>query len=62
MPLSNPFFREVGSGPGVVCLHANASTSGQWRPLMETLFMALRRNASVLANATLTDGPLPTFK
>jgi len=31
------FFREMGSGPGVVCLHANASTSGQWRGLMEML-------------------------
>ncbi len=31
------YFREMGSGPGVVCLHANASTSGQWRTLMETL-------------------------
>lgn len=33
----DPFFREAGSGPGVVCLHANASTSTQWRPLMESL-------------------------
>lgn len=32
-----PFFREAGSGPGVVCLHANASTSGQWRALMDRL-------------------------
>jgi pimeloyl-ACP methyl ester carboxylesterase len=32
-----PFFREAGSGPGVVCLHANASTSGQWRELIERL-------------------------
>jgi len=31
------FFREAGSGPGVVCLHANASTSGQWRALMDRL-------------------------
>ena len=37
MPLSHPFFREVGSGPGVVCLHANASTSSQWRGLMDSL-------------------------
>jgi pimeloyl-ACP methyl ester carboxylesterase len=28
-----PFFREAGTGPGVVCLHSNASTSGQWRDL-----------------------------
>jgi pimeloyl-ACP methyl ester carboxylesterase len=32
-----PFFREAGHGPGVVCLHANASSSGQWRALMDAL-------------------------
>ena len=32
-----PFFREAGTGPGVICLHANASSSGQWRALMERL-------------------------
>jgi pimeloyl-ACP methyl ester carboxylesterase len=32
-----PYFREAGNGPGVVCLHSNASSSGQWRALMETL-------------------------
>jgi len=32
-----PFFREAGTGPGVVCLHSNASTSGQWRGLMDLL-------------------------
>jgi pimeloyl-ACP methyl ester carboxylesterase len=32
-----PFFREVGAGPGVVCLHSNASTSAQWRDLVELL-------------------------
>lgn len=32
-----PFFREAGAGPGVVCLHANASTSSQWRALMDRL-------------------------
>jgi hypothetical protein len=31
------FFREAGSGPGVVCLHSNASSSSQWRALIETL-------------------------
>lgn len=30
-------FREAGSGPGVVCLHSNASNSGQWRALMDRL-------------------------
>jgi pimeloyl-ACP methyl ester carboxylesterase len=32
-----PSFREAGSGPAVVCLHANASSSAQWRALMELL-------------------------
>lgn len=32
-----PYFRESGEGPAVVCLHSNASTSAQWRPLMERL-------------------------
>ena len=31
------FFREAGSGPGVVCLHSNASSSAQWRSLMDLL-------------------------
>lgn len=30
-------WREAGHGPGVVCLHANASSSSQWRDLMERL-------------------------
>lgn len=30
-------FREGGSGAGVVCLHSNASSSGQWRALMDLL-------------------------
>lgn len=32
-----PYFREAGAGPGVVCVHSNASTSSQWRALMERL-------------------------
>ena len=35
--MHEPFVREAGSGPGVVCVHSNASTSGQWRALMEVL-------------------------
>ncbi|WP_372526557.1 alpha/beta fold hydrolase [Piscinibacter sp.] len=31
------YFVEAGSGPGVVCLHSNASTSAQWRHLTATL-------------------------
>ncbi len=37
MHRTEPFVREAGAGPGVVCLHANASSSGQWRGLMELL-------------------------
>jgi hypothetical protein len=32
-----PHIREAGSGPGVVCLHVNASSSAQWRGLIELL-------------------------
>ena len=32
-----PFLREAGTGPGVVCIHSNASTSAQWRGLMDLL-------------------------
>ena len=32
-----PFVREAGAGPGVVCIHSNASSSSQWRALMERL-------------------------
>ena len=35
--IKEPFVREAGAGPGIVCLHANASTSGQWRGLMDLL-------------------------
>lgn len=37
MPQSEPFFREAGAGPGVVCIHSNASTCGQYRALMDLL-------------------------
>lgn len=37
MPMLQPFVREAGSGPGVVCLHGNASSSSQWRGLIELL-------------------------
>lgn len=30
-------FREAGAGPAVLCFHSNASTSSQWRGLMERL-------------------------
>ena len=37
LPMCEPYFREAGAGPGVVCVHSNASSSSQWRALMETL-------------------------
>ena len=37
MPNPLPFCREAGAGPGVVCLHSNASSSSQWRELLDTL-------------------------
>jgi len=41
-----PFFREAGSGPGVVCLHSNASSSGQWRALVDMLAPKFRALAA----------------
>jgi pimeloyl-ACP methyl ester carboxylesterase len=35
--MTTPFVREAGGGPGVVCLHSNASSSSQWRGLMDQL-------------------------
>lgn len=32
-----PYHRDAGSGPAVVCVHCNASSSAQWRPLMDRL-------------------------
>src|SRR5262245_25530863 len=37
VPRAEPFVSQAGGGPGVVCLHANASTSAQWPSLMELL-------------------------
>jgi pimeloyl-ACP methyl ester carboxylesterase len=37
MPPIEPYVREAGAGPGVVCFHSNASTSGQWRGLIDVL-------------------------
>jgi pimeloyl-ACP methyl ester carboxylesterase len=34
---ATPHMRQAGSGPGVVCLHANASSSSQWRELSDLL-------------------------
>lgn len=32
-----PHVREAGAGPGIVCLHSNASSSAQWRGLIDRL-------------------------
>jgi pimeloyl-ACP methyl ester carboxylesterase len=37
MSAATLFFRESGEGEAVVCIHASASSSGQWRPLMERI-------------------------
>jgi pimeloyl-ACP methyl ester carboxylesterase len=57
MATITPYFREAGSGPGVVCLHANASSSGQWRGLMEML----AANRHVLAPDSYGAGKGPAW-
>lgn len=52
-----PFHREAGSGEGVVCLHANASASAQWRALMERLSSRFR----VLAPDSYGAGKSPAW-
>jgi pimeloyl-ACP methyl ester carboxylesterase len=37
MNMQQPWVLEAGDGPGLVCLHSNASTSGQWKPLAQRL-------------------------
>jgi pimeloyl-ACP methyl ester carboxylesterase len=37
MTPARAYFREAGTGPAVVCIHASASSSAQWRPLMDRL-------------------------
>ena len=52
-----PWFREAGAGPGVVCVHSNASTSSQWRGLMERLAPSYR----VFAPDSLGAGKSPAW-
>ncbi len=52
-----PFVREAGYGEGVVCLHANASNSSQWRALMELLAPKFR----VLAPDSYDAGKSPAW-
>jgi pimeloyl-ACP methyl ester carboxylesterase len=37
MQIPQPFIREAGTGPSVVCIHSNASSSAQWCGLMDAL-------------------------
>lgn len=57
MDKPQPYFREAGTGPGVVCIHANASTSAQWRGLMELLAPKFR----VLAPDSYGSGKSPEW-
>ena len=52
-----PYFREAGAGPGVVCTHSNASTSGQWRALMDLLAPSFR----ILAPDSYDSGNSPRW-
>ena len=57
MPSLRPHFREAGSGPGVVCIHSNASSSTQWRGLMDQL----SQNHRVLAPDSYGSGKSPDW-
>lgn len=57
MPTVEPFVREVGAGPSIVCVHSNASTSGQWRGLMDLLAPKFR----VLAPDSYGSGKSPEW-
>lgn len=55
--MSSPYVREAGQGPGVVCIHANASSSSQWRGLVE----ALAADHRVLAPDSYGSGKSPDW-
>lgn len=57
MPIVPPYIRDAGTGPGVVCIHANASSSAQWRDLMELL----SGNHRVLAPDSYGSGKSPDW-
>ena len=57
MQQPEPSFREAGSGCAVVCLHANASSSAQWRGLMDLLAPKFR----VLAADAYDSGKSPQW-
>jgi pimeloyl-ACP methyl ester carboxylesterase len=51
MTLPAPFVRDAGTGPDVVCLHCNASSSAQWRGLSDRLADRFRVRAPDLYGA-----------
>ena len=53
----DPFFREVGVGPNVVCLHSSAASSAQWRALIDEL----RETHRVLAADLYGEGKSPPW-
>ena len=57
MPTPEPYVREAGTGPAVVCLHSNASSSAQWRGLMDLLSASHR----VLALDSYGSGKSPDW-
>lgn len=57
MSTVEPHVREAGAGPAVVCLHSNASHSGQWRDLMSQLSPQYR----VLAPDSFGSGQSPDW-
>ena len=57
MPQLEPYAREAGTGSGVVCMHSNASTSAQWRGLMDILSPKFR----VLAPDSYGSGKSPEW-
>ncbi len=57
MPTLEPYVREAGTGPGVVCIHSNASSSAQWRGLMDLLSGSHR----VLAPDSYGSGKTPDW-
>jgi pimeloyl-ACP methyl ester carboxylesterase len=57
MTRMEPYVRDAGAGSGVVCIHSNASTSGQWRGLIELLSPKYR----VLAPDSYGSGKSPDW-
>jgi len=57
MPSPIPFVREAGSGSGIVCIHSNASSSAQWRDLLDLL----SPNHLVLAPDSYGSGKSPDW-